>query len=86
MIRPLGINILIRPLKEEEKTKSGLVLPEARDRNAPEQGEVLSVGAEVKYVKKGDKILFKKFAIEEVKLNDELLLMVEENDVWGVCD
>jgi len=74
-VKPLGARVLVKPLSAEEKTKSGIYLPETA-KEKPEEGEVLEIG-EGKYVgeklvplsvKKGDRIIFSKYGPDEVKV------------------
>ena len=59
-IKPLSDHILIEPIKEEEKTKTGIILPETAEKERPEQGQVVAVGEKCKEVKPGDKVIFRK--------------------------
>ena len=90
-VKPLGQRILVKPLSTEEKTKSGIYLPESA-KEKPEEGEVLAVG-EGKYiegklvplaVKKGDKILFSKYSPDEIKVEGKDLLMIKEEDILAI--
>lgn len=91
--RPLGPRVLVKPLSAEEKTKSGIYLPESA-KEKPEEGKVLEVG-EGKWiegklvpldVKKGDKIIFNKYGPDEIKINGEELLIVKEEDILGIIE
>jgi chaperonin GroES len=71
-IRPLGERILVKPTKEEEVTASGIVLPDTVDKEKKAEGEIIAVG-NGEYITKlglkvGDKILYKKWGGEEIKL------------------
>ena len=92
-VKPLGQRVLVKPLSTEEKTKSGIYLPESA-KEKPEEGEVIAVG-EGKYsegklvplsVKKGDKILFSKYSPDEIKVEGKELLMVKEEDILAVIE
>ena len=92
--KPLGDRIVVRPLEPEEKTKSGLVLPDTA-KEKPQEGKVLSVGTgrllddgTVKKleVKHGDKILYGKYSGTEVKVDGEDYLILREDDVLAVVD
>jgi len=92
-VKPLGQRILVKPLSTEEKTKSGIFLPESA-KEKPEEGEVLAVG-EGKYiegklvplsVKKGDKILFSKYSPDEIKVEGKDLLMIKEEDILAIIE
>ncbi len=92
MIRPLGERVIVKPVPSEEKTKSGLFIPDnAKER--PQQGEVIAVGSGRLLdngtrvaidLKVGDTVLFSKFAGTEVKLEGEEYLILREADVIGV--
>ncbi len=91
-LQPLGDKVVIRPSKQEEKTKSGIVLPATADKEKPQQGEVIAVGPGkmdhgqmVKMtVKPGDKVLFTQYGPNEVKIEDEDLLVVAESDILAI--
>ncbi|MEK7158538.1 MAG: co-chaperone GroES [Patescibacteria group bacterium] len=92
-ITPLGDRVVVKPLKEDEMTKGGIVLPETVDKEKPEKGEVIAVGpgrlldngtrAPID-VKVGDKILFEKYGADEFKVEDEEILVVEADKIVGV--
>jgi len=93
-IRPLSDRILVKRLEEERKTASGIVIPDTAAEK-PDQGEVIAVGngkiledGKVRplEVKKGDKILFGKFAGQTVKVKGEEWLVIREEDVMGVLE
>jgi chaperonin GroES len=87
--QPLGDRVVIKPLDEEEVTKSGLVLPDTA-REKPQEGEVVAVGpgrvsddgTRIKMeIKKGDKVVYSKYAGTEYKEDDEDYLIVRESDI-----
>ena len=91
-VRPLHDRILVKRLSEEEKTKGGIIIPDTA-KEKPAQGEVMAVGGgrrtdEGKIVslevKKGDKILFGKYAGTEIKIDGDEYLIMSESDVYGV--
>lgn len=91
-IRPLGDRIVIRRLSEEEKTAGGIIIPDTA-KEKPQEGEVIAVGngkildngsLHKPDVKKGDKILFSKYAGTEVRVDGDDLLVVREDDILGV--
>ena len=93
-IRPLQDRIIVKRLEEEEKTKGGIIIPDAA-KEKPMQGEVVAagkgkVGEDGKVnpldVKVGDRILFGKYAGTEVKLDGEEYLIMREDDVLGVLE
>lgn len=92
---PMGANVIVRRLEEEETTAGGIVLPDvARNgRNGTQEGRVLSVGdgrllpngARVKHqVLEGDRIFFSRYAGTEVTVDDEKLLILSEDDILAV--
>ena len=92
-IRPLGDRVVVKPLAQEEKTKSGIVIPDTAAKEKPQQGEVLAVGSGRTVengqkvpleVKVGDKVIFSKYAGTEVKLDNEEVLILNERDIHAV--
>ncbi|MDZ7805392.1 co-chaperone GroES [Thiohalophilus sp.] len=93
-IRPLHDRVIIRRMEEERTTAGGIVIPDSATEK-PSQGEVVAVGngkildnGEVRAldVKAGDKVLFGKYAGNEVKVDDEELLVMREEDIMGVVE
>jgi chaperonin GroES len=90
-VKPLGSRVLVKALSAEEKTDSGIYLPESA-KEKPEEGEVLEVG-EGKWiegklvplsVKKGDRVIFSKYGPDEIKVDGEELLIVKEEDILAI--
>ena len=93
-IRPLHDRVIAKRLEEERKTASGIVIPDAAAEK-PDQGEVISVGPGKRDdngkqvtldVKKGDRVLFGKYAGQTVKVDGEELLVMREEDIMGVVE
>ena len=93
-IRPLHDKILVKRLKEEEKTKGGIIIPDSA-KEKPMEGEVVAVGKgrvteEGKVValdvKAGDKVLFSKYAGTEVKIDGAEYLIMREEDILGIVE
>lgn len=91
-IQPLFSNILIRPLDAEEKTVSGIILPDSA-KEKPQSGEVMAVGEGSRNdegkifpltVKVGDKVMYKKWGGNEVKVENEEWTIVEEKDILAI--
>ena len=90
---PLGDRVVIKALKAEETTKSGIVLP-GQSKEKPQQAEVIAVGPggvvdgkEVKMeVKPGDQVIYSKYAGTEVKLEEEEYIVVRQNDIVAVIE
>ena len=92
-IDPLHDKVVIKPLTREEVTASGIVLPDTADKEKPMQGEVIAVGPGKRLengslapmtVKKGDKVLFTKYAPDEVEIDDEEYLVIDEDKILGI--
>ena len=93
-LRPLGDRVVIQPTAREEMTKSGIVLPDTA-KEKPQKGVVLAVGPgrtlddgkrEQIDVKKGDSVLYAKYAGTEFKIDDEELLIVSQKDILAVVE
>lgn len=93
-IKPLGERVVIKVLESEEKTKSGIVLPDTA-KEKPQMGKVLAVGPgkilengqKVPLeVKEGDTVLFAKYAGTEVKLDGEEYMVLKESDILAVVN
>ena len=93
-IKPLFDNVLIKPIEAQEKTPSGILLPDSA-KEKPQIGEVMAVGAgevtpkgEVKpmVVKVGQKVMYKKWGGNEVKVNGEDWMLVEQKDILAIVD
>ncbi len=94
-LRPLGNRVVVKPIEQEERTPSGLVLPETA-KEKPQEGEVLAVGpgewAEdgktriPVEVKVGDRVIFAKYAGTEVKVDGEKLLILRESDILAIVE
>lgn len=94
-IKPLEDRVLIEPISSEEKTKSGIVLPDTAEKEKPEQGKVVAVGqgridSDGKHipmnVKKGDVVLFTKYGPSEIKINNKEYLIAKEEDILAIID
>lgn len=93
-LKPLFNNVIVKASKKEEMTKSGIVLPDA-GQEKPEQGEVMAVGSGKTLdngqvlpmsVKVGDKVMFKKYSPDEVKVDGEEYLVLSENDIVAIIE
>ena len=93
-IRPLQDRILVKRIEEEQKTEGGIIIPDTA-KEKPMEGKVVAVGrGKVSEdgklmpldVKKGDRILFSKYAGTDVKIEGEEHLIVREDDVLGVIE
>ncbi|GGA49125.1 10 kDa chaperonin [Kroppenstedtia guangzhouensis] len=93
MIKPLGDRVVLQAIEQEEKTASGIVLPETA-KEKPQEGKVIAVGTG-RYengqkvnleVKEGDRVIFSKYAGTEVKVGDTEYLILRESDILAVLD
>ncbi len=93
-IRPLQDRVVIRRMEEERTSAGGIVLPDSATEK-PAQGEIVAVGngkvtsnGDVRPldVKAGDMVLFGKYSGNEVKIGDETLLVMREEDIMGVIE
>ncbi len=86
-VKPLGDRVLIKRLEAEEKTKSGIVLPGSAQEK-PQMAQVVAVGPgteEVKMeVKEGDKVIFSKYAGNEIKVDGEDLILMSQKDILAI--
>ncbi len=92
-IRPLGSRVLLKEIESEETTKSGIVLP-SNAKEKPYMAEVIEIGPGeekdgkiVKIpVKKGDRVLYSKYAGTEIKLEEENYLFVKQDDILAIIE
>ena len=93
-IRPLQDRILVKRIEEEEKTKGGIIIPDSA-KEKPQEGIVIAVGGgrvaedgtvRPLDVKKGDKVLFSKYAGTEVNVEGDEHIIIREDDVLGVME
>ena len=93
-IRPLQDRLVVKRVREEEKTKGGIIIPDTA-KEKPIEGEVIAVGngkvsddGKVRPldVKPGDRVLFGKYSGTEVKVDGEEHLMLREDDILGVIE
>jgi len=92
-IKPLSDHILIEPMPQEKKTKSGIFLPETAEKERPEQGKVVAVGTGKKLssgkvspleVKEGDVVIFTKYGPNEIKIDGKEYLIAKEEDILAI--
>ena len=88
-VKPLGDRVLIKKEEAEEKTASGIILT-GNAKEAPQWATVVAVGPgteDVKMeVKKGDKVLYSKYAGTEVKINGEVQILVSQKDILAIVE
>ena len=92
--RPLGDRVVVRRVKEEQKTAGGIIIPDTVQEK-PQEGEIIAVGPGAldengkrvpPEVKPGDSVLFGKWSGTEVKIDGEDLLIMKESDIMGIID
>ncbi|MGO9454809.1 MAG: co-chaperone GroES [Candidatus Binataceae bacterium] len=93
-IRPLGDRVLVKRLKEEDRTKGGIIIPDTA-KEKPQEAKVVAVGkGKVNddgkliptEVRAGDKILFGKYSGSEVNIDGEEHLIMREEDILGILE
>ena len=94
-IKPLADRVLIEPISVEEKTKSGIIIPDTVDKEKSEQGKIIAVGpgklnekGELisMNVKKGDIVLFTKYGPNEIKIDNKEYLIAREEDILAILE
>lgn len=89
-LKPLSNRVIVKPITEKETTKSGIILPETVDKEKKAEGEVVAIGAGEKVLKLGlkigDKVIFGKYAGEEVKVDEAEYKILSEEDVLAVIE
>ena len=95
IIKPLADHVLIEPIKEEEKTKFGILLPETSSKEKPEEGIIIATGSGKitpdgkmlpMSVKPGQKVLFNKYGPTEIKVEGKEYLIAREDDILAVIE
>ncbi len=91
-IRPLHDRVIVKRIEEDQKTKGGIIIPDTA-KEKPQMGEVIAAGSGKKTedgkllpldVKKGDRVLFSKYAGNDIKIDGEELLIMKEEDILGI--
>ena len=93
-LKPLGDRVLVEPAEEKEVKKGGIIIPDSA-KEKPQKGEIVAAGPGKRNedgkiqpldVKKGDKVLFSKYAGTEINIEGEEHLIIREDDVLGVVE
>lgn len=93
-IKPLLDNVLVKPLEAETKTASGIVLPDSA-KEKPQMGEVMAIGTGLitpdgknlpMNVKVGQKVMYKKWGGDEVKVNGQEWMIVKQGDILAIIE
>jgi chaperonin GroES len=91
-LKPLGDRVVVEPLEKEERTASGIILPETA-KEKPQEGTIIAVGPGRRDddgkivpmdVKLGDSVLYAKYAGTEIKLDDKKVLILKESDILAI--
>lgn len=94
-IKPLSDHVVIQPMTQETKTKTGIVLPDTAEKEKPEQGKVVAVGPgkilasgkrQAMNVKKGQTVLFTKYGPNEIEVNGREYLIAREDDILAILE
>ena len=87
-IRPIGERVLVKPVKVEEKTASGIILPGAGEKERPNIAEVIAVGKGKKLedIKVGERVVYSKFSGTEIKDGEEKYIVLNIEDVLAVIE
>ena len=91
-LNPLSDRVIVKPIEESERKKGGIIIPDTA-KEKPQQGEVVAVGPGrrneagdriVPEVKKGDRVIFGKYAATEYTIDDEKLFVMKEDDIIAI--
>ncbi len=93
MVKPLADRVVVRPLDREDKTSSGIYLPDTA-KEKPQEGEIIAVGPGriedgqrvALEVKVGDRVIYSKYAGTEIKVGEDEVLILRESDVLAVVE
>ncbi|MFA6429618.1 MAG: co-chaperone GroES [Patescibacteria group bacterium] len=94
-LRPLGDRVIVKAATKEEMSKGGILLPDTASKERPEQGEIIAVGPGklddkgvrvAMSVQVGDKVVFKKYSPDEIKMDGEEYLVVSESDLMAIVE
>jgi chaperonin GroES len=94
-LKPLNDYVVIKPITAEKITKSGIVLPDTINKEKPEQGEIIAIGngklldngqRGSMSVKIGDKVMFRKYSPDEIKIEEKEYLIIRESDIMLILE
>lgn len=94
-LKPIHDHVIVKPITEDEITKAGIIMPDTVDKEKPEKGEVVAVGPgkllengqrAPMSVKIGDKVMFKKYSPDEIKVDGEEYLVISEGDIIAILE
>lgn len=89
-IKPLSDRAVVAPVKETEKTKSGIILPETVNKEKPAQGRIVAIGNGEKIkksgIKKGDEVVYEKYAGTEIKIGGVEYKILKEDEILAILE
>ena len=89
-IKPLGNRVVVEPLSKEEKTQSGIVLPDTVDKEKPAEGIVVALGGGEKIkksgLKKGNRVVFEKYSGTDFKVGGAEYKILKEDEVLAILE
>lgn len=87
-IKPIGERVLLKPIKIEEKTASGIILTSNSSNDLPNMAEVIEIGnlEKFKEIKVGKKVVYSKFSGTEIKDNDVKYIIINAEDILALID
>ncbi len=94
-LKPINDHVIVKPITEDEVTKAGIIMPDTVDKEKPEKGEVVAVGPgkllengqrAPMSVTIGDKVMFKKYSPDEIKVDGEEYLVISEGDIIAILE
>ncbi len=86
-IKPLGKRVVLKKIESEKKTQSGIILTEKKD-DENQYGEIVAVGDKIeqKTLTVGKKVVYKKYSETVVKIDNEEIFIVDEEDLLGIIE
>jgi chaperonin GroES len=94
-LQPLNDRLFLEPMEEVKTTKSGILLPDTMEKEKPVRGKIVAAGPGrlnekgervPMSVKVGDMVLFKKYGLDEIEVDDKKYLVGEEADIWAIIN
>ena len=95
MLKPLNDHVVVKPLAETEASVAGIILPDTASKERPEKGEVIAAGPgkmlengsrAAMSVRAGDKVMFKKYSPDEIKIDGKEYLVLSESDILAIIE
>ncbi len=88
-LKAIGAKVIVRPVKEEEKTASGIILPESSNSEKTNMGEIVAIGKvsePYKELEVGDRVLFSEFGYDKIEYDGEEYFVMPDNKVLAVIN